>query len=163
MKWTLPSVDAAAGVAVAVGAAAAAAAEDCAPTMAAGEGAPPVASNCRRRPLDPVVLTKAATGALEGRIVDGVPYARAGVMLTDLSPAGAAPQLPMFSTSHKEKHIGPPARRRPGPVGVRIHRPRRRRARRRTGLVHETQGPVPAVHHRMSGAGGRQSLLTYLV
>lgn len=38
--------------------------------------------------------------------MDGVPYARAGVMLTDLSPAGAAPQLPMFSTAHEERHIG---------------------------------------------------------
>ncbi|ACL42272.1 DNA-directed DNA polymerase (plasmid) [Pseudarthrobacter chlorophenolicus A6] len=55
---------------------------------------------------DPVLLTKAATGALEGRIVDGVPYARAGVMLMDLSPAGAAPQLPAFATAHEEKHIG---------------------------------------------------------
>jgi DNA polymerase V len=55
---------------------------------------------------DPVILTKAATGALEGRLVDGVPYARAGVMLMDLSPAGAAPQLPMFATAHEEKHIG---------------------------------------------------------
>lgn len=55
---------------------------------------------------DPVLLSKAATGALEGLIVDGVPYARAGVMLTDLSPAGAAPQLPMFTTAHEEKHIG---------------------------------------------------------
>jgi DNA polymerase V len=55
---------------------------------------------------DPVLLSKAATGALEGLIVDGVPYARAGVMLTDLSPAGAAPQLPMFATAHEEKHIG---------------------------------------------------------
>jgi DNA polymerase V len=55
---------------------------------------------------DPVLLTKAATGALEGQMVDGVPYARAGVMLTDLSPAGAAPQLPVFATAHEEKHIG---------------------------------------------------------
>lgn len=55
---------------------------------------------------DPVVLTKAAVGALEDRLVDGVPYARAGVMLTDLSPAGAAPQLPVFATAHEEKHIG---------------------------------------------------------
>jgi DNA polymerase V len=38
--------------------------------------------------------------------VDGVPYARAGVLLTDLSPAGAAPQLPVFATAHEEKHIG---------------------------------------------------------
>jgi DNA polymerase V len=55
---------------------------------------------------DPVILTKAAVSALEDRIVDGVPYARAGVMLTDLSPAGAAPQLPAFATAHEEKHIG---------------------------------------------------------
>lgn len=55
---------------------------------------------------DPVILTRAATGALEGRLVDGVPYARAGVMLTDLSPAGAAPQLPAFATAHEEKRIG---------------------------------------------------------
>lgn len=55
---------------------------------------------------DPVILTRAATSALAGRIVDGVPYARAGVMLTDLSPAGAAPQLPAFSTAHEEKQIG---------------------------------------------------------
>ncbi len=55
---------------------------------------------------DPVLLSKAATGALEGLILDGVPYARAGVMLMDLSPAGAAPQLPMFTTAHEEKHIG---------------------------------------------------------
>lgn len=55
---------------------------------------------------DPVILTRAATTALADRIVDGVPYARAGVMLMDLSPAGAAPQLPMFATAHEEKRIG---------------------------------------------------------
>ena len=55
---------------------------------------------------DPVILTKAAVAALKDQILDGVPYARAGVMLTDLSPAGAAPQLPMFSTAHEEKRIG---------------------------------------------------------
>jgi DNA polymerase V len=67
---------------------------------------PPVTVKLPVPAADPVPLTKAATGALEGRIVDGVPYARAGVMLTDLSPAGAAPQLPMFATAHEEKHIG---------------------------------------------------------
>jgi DNA polymerase V len=55
---------------------------------------------------DPVILTKAAVAALERLIVDGVPYARAGIMLTDLSPVGAAPQLPVFTTAHEEKHIG---------------------------------------------------------
>ena len=38
--------------------------------------------------------------------MDAVPYTRAGVMVTDLSSAGAAPQLPMFATAHEEKHIG---------------------------------------------------------
>jgi DNA polymerase V len=56
---------------------------------------------------DPVILTKAAVSALEDRIVDGVPYARAGVMLTELSPAGAAPQLPVFASVHEEERIGP--------------------------------------------------------
>jgi DNA polymerase V len=55
---------------------------------------------------DPVILTKAAVSALEDRIMDGVPYARAGVMLTELSAAGAAPQLPTFATAHEEKRIG---------------------------------------------------------
>jgi DNA polymerase V len=68
---------------------------------------PPVTLKLPVPTADPVPLTKAATGALEGHIVDGVPYARAGVMLTDLSPASAAPQLPMFATAHEEKHIGP--------------------------------------------------------
>lgn len=55
---------------------------------------------------DPVLLTKAAVAALEGQIVDGMPYARAGVTLTDLRPAGAQPQLPEFATAHEEKRIG---------------------------------------------------------
>jgi DNA polymerase V len=55
---------------------------------------------------DPVILAKAAVSALENWIVDGVPYARAGAMLTDLSPAGAAPQLPVFATAQEEIHIG---------------------------------------------------------
>jgi DNA polymerase V len=55
---------------------------------------------------DPVLLTKAATAALEGQVFDGVPYARAGVMLTDLRPAGAQPQLPEFGTAHEDRNIG---------------------------------------------------------
>lgn len=55
---------------------------------------------------DPVILTKAAVAALDGQVYDGVPYARAGVMLTGLSPAGAQPQLPSFATAHEEKNIG---------------------------------------------------------
>jgi DNA polymerase V len=55
---------------------------------------------------DPVLLTKAAVAALEGQVFDGIPYARAGVMLTDLRPAGAQPQLPEFGTAHEDRDIG---------------------------------------------------------
>lgn len=55
---------------------------------------------------DPVLITKAATAALEGQVFDGVPYARAGVMLTDLRPAGVQPQLPEFGTAHEDRNIG---------------------------------------------------------
>lgn len=55
---------------------------------------------------DPVLITKAAVAALEGQVFDGVPYARAGVMLTDLRPAGSQPQLPEFGTAHEDRNIG---------------------------------------------------------
>ncbi|WP_442859254.1 Y-family DNA polymerase [Arthrobacter sp. CAN_A1] len=55
---------------------------------------------------DPVVLTRAAVGALDGHLVEGVPYARAGVMLTDLSPAGYQPQFDAFVTVHERRNIG---------------------------------------------------------
>lgn len=55
---------------------------------------------------DPVVLTRAAVGALEGHLEEGVPYARAGVMLTDLSPAGFQPQLDVFVSVHERRNIG---------------------------------------------------------
>ncbi|WP_264670086.1 hypothetical protein [Arthrobacter sp. VKM Ac-2550] len=48
---------------------------------------------------DPVLLSKAAIAALEPRLEEGMPYARAGVMLTDLSPAGAQPSSRSSSPS----------------------------------------------------------------
>lgn len=55
---------------------------------------------------DPVILTKAAVGALDGELIEGVPYARAGVMLTGLSPAGAEPTFDEFVTVHEHREIG---------------------------------------------------------
>ncbi|GAB3547472.1 Y-family DNA polymerase [Arthrobacter tumbae] len=55
---------------------------------------------------DPVILTKAAVNALDGELIEGVPYARARVMLTGLSPAGAEPTFDEFVTVHERREIG---------------------------------------------------------
>ncbi|WP_458117290.1 Y-family DNA polymerase [Arthrobacter sp. D2-10] len=55
---------------------------------------------------DPVILTKAAVGALDGELIEGIPYARAGVILTGLSPAGAEPTFEEFITVHERREIG---------------------------------------------------------
>ena len=55
---------------------------------------------------DPVIFTRAATQAMESRMVEGIHYARAGVMLTDLSPAGAQPVFDAFVTVHEKRAIG---------------------------------------------------------
>lgn len=55
---------------------------------------------------DPVILIKAAVGDLDGELIEGAPYARAGVMLTGLSPAGAEPTFDEFVSVHKHREIG---------------------------------------------------------
>ena len=55
---------------------------------------------------DPVILTRAAVQAMDAQMVEGIRYARAGVMLTDLSPAGAQPVLDPFETVHEKRAIG---------------------------------------------------------
>ncbi|MER1996033.1 MAG: Y-family DNA polymerase [Arthrobacter sp.] len=55
---------------------------------------------------DPVVLTRAAVGALEDHIVEGVPYTKAGVMLTGLSDAGAQPVFDTFVPEQEHRHLG---------------------------------------------------------
>lgn len=67
---------------------------------------PSVALRLAAPTADPLVLTRAAVGALDGPFVDGVPYARAGVMLTDLSPAGYQPQFDAFVSVHERRNIG---------------------------------------------------------
>jgi DNA polymerase V len=53
---------------------------------------------------DPVELTRAAHVLLP-RIEEGARYARAGIMLVDLSPAGAATPLEMFRHPHEDAGI----------------------------------------------------------
>lgn len=54
---------------------------------------------------DPVVLTKAAK-ALLPKIADGVRYARAGIMVTDLRDAGVHQMFDAFVSPHERANIG---------------------------------------------------------
>ena len=54
---------------------------------------------------DPLLLTKAAHALLPG-IRDGLKYAKAGLMLTDLRPTGNQPPLEPFENRHEERGIG---------------------------------------------------------
>jgi DNA polymerase V len=54
---------------------------------------------------DPVILTKAGHELLP-RIVEGVRYARAGIMVTDLRPSGNQAPLSLFENPHEERRIG---------------------------------------------------------
>lgn len=55
---------------------------------------------------DPLLLTRAAKELLP-HILDGVKYARAGIVLTDLRPAGAQSTFDPFINQHEAKEIGP--------------------------------------------------------
>jgi DNA polymerase V len=55
---------------------------------------------------DPVLLTKAAHALLPA-IRDGVKYARAGIMVTDLRPSGNQQPLEPFTNPPEERGIGP--------------------------------------------------------
>ena len=55
---------------------------------------------------DPVLLTKAAKHLLP-LLHEGVRYARAGVIVTDLRASGAEPVLEAFTDRHEDRRIGP--------------------------------------------------------
>lgn len=55
---------------------------------------------------DPVLLSRAAK-ALLPRITEGTRYIRAGITLTDLSPAGAQPTLDMLADPQQDSGLGP--------------------------------------------------------
>lgn len=55
---------------------------------------------------DPLLLTRAAK-ALLPKILDGVKYARAGIVVTDIRPTGAQETFEPFVNPHEAKEIGP--------------------------------------------------------
>ena len=55
---------------------------------------------------DPLLLTRAAHELLPS-IKEGLKYAKAGLMLTDLRPTGNQPPLEPFENRHEERGIGP--------------------------------------------------------
>ncbi|GAC1504362.1 MAG: hypothetical protein NVS2B15_27130 [Pseudarthrobacter sp.] len=54
---------------------------------------------------DPVILTKAAH-ALLPLIHDGVKYAKAGIIVTDLRPTGKQAPLSLFENPHEKRRVG---------------------------------------------------------
>ncbi|MFJ4208769.1 Y-family DNA polymerase [Paenarthrobacter sp. NPDC089675] len=54
---------------------------------------------------DPVLLTKAAH-ALLAKFQEGIKYAKAGIMVTDLRPTGNQKPLEIFENRHEERGIG---------------------------------------------------------
>lgn len=54
---------------------------------------------------DPVVLTKAGLKLLEHAAFDGPRYARAGMLLTDLTPADSATAFDLFQYPHEKRQI----------------------------------------------------------
>jgi DNA polymerase V len=65
---------------------------------------PSICITLPRPTADPVLLTKAAN-ALPPRIVEGVKYVRAGIMVTDLRPSGNQHPLELFENPHEERGI----------------------------------------------------------
>lgn len=55
---------------------------------------------------DPLLLTRAAK-ALLPQIIEGVKYARAGIVVTDIRPTGAQKTFEPFVNPHEAKEIGP--------------------------------------------------------
>ncbi|MET3721295.1 nucleotidyltransferase/DNA polymerase involved in DNA repair [Arthrobacter sp. UYEF21] len=66
---------------------------------------------------DPVLLAKAAH-ALLPRICEGIRYARAGIMVTDLRPTGNQAPLPLFETRTRNATSARSWRTSPGSTGA---------------------------------------------
>lgn len=67
--------------------------------------APSATISLSKHSADPVVLTKAAK-ALLPKIAPGTRYAKAGITVTELRPAGAEQMLDEFVGSHEAKQVG---------------------------------------------------------
>ncbi|WP_345149985.1 Y-family DNA polymerase [Arthrobacter ginkgonis] len=73
--------------------------------FSAGVESAPAASVALPSPTqDPIVLTRAAVGAMRGRMVPGVPYVRAGVLFSGLSRADAAGEQAMLEPFAEERN-----------------------------------------------------------
>jgi DNA polymerase V len=106
---------------------------------------------------DPVLLTKAAH-ALLPQVYEGVKYARAGIMVTDLRPSGNQKPLEIFENPHEERGIG-----------TLLEDVAKRYGRGSIGLGHAgiKGGPdwtmkrdmPPPLHHEMGRTAPRQSRL----
>lgn len=71
-----------------------------------GESSYPAASIKLPGPTkDPVVLAKAAINTFRGRMVEGLPYARAGIILTGLEHPGDNQMFDEFISPHEERNI----------------------------------------------------------
>ncbi|MDN3904366.1 Y-family DNA polymerase [Arthrobacter sp. YD2] len=55
---------------------------------------------------DPVLLSRAAVNALDAQVVEGVPYTKAGVMLSGLEAAGAQPLFEEFVSAQERRNLG---------------------------------------------------------
>jgi DNA polymerase V len=59
-----------------------------------------------RASADPIAITRAAVGAMRSVLREGVPYTRAGVMLSGLGPAGAGQEmLEGFGGAESDRHL----------------------------------------------------------
>jgi DNA polymerase V len=56
---------------------------------------------------DPIAMTKAAIGAIRGRLVPGARYVRAGIILNGISRRGATMPLSMFEADYDRRDLGP--------------------------------------------------------
>lgn len=52
-------------------------------------------------------MTKAAIGAIKGRLVPGARYMRAGIILNGISRRGATMPLSMFEADYDRRDLGP--------------------------------------------------------
>ena len=108
---------------------------------------------------DPVLLTRAAH-ALLPHIHEGIKYARAGIMVTDLRPTGNQAPLALFENPHEERRIGTlleDVTRRYGRGSIGLGHAG---IKDRPGLDHETGHALPPLHHALGRTPPRQSRLT---
>ncbi|PPG77471.1 DNA polymerase V subunit UmuC [Rathayibacter rathayi] len=56
---------------------------------------------------DPIAMTRAAIGAIAGRLEPGARYVRAGIILNGISPRGSSTPLELFEADYDRRDLGP--------------------------------------------------------